>query len=131
MPQTQFRLLRGRMQQPNDKLFGTGENILAQFGLLYVGEPQFSSPEEGQSNSQRYMAWLDGLGDAVVNRGIPMGPPTRVDAEGVSSDERADRLTGLTIVEADDMDAAIEIAKACPYIEVAALDVVQIFQMNG
>lgn len=103
---------------------------MAQFGLLYVGEPQFSSPEEGQANAAQYVAWLNGLGDAVVNRGIPMGPPTRVDANGVSSDPRADRLTGLTIVEADDMDAAIEIAKACPYVDVAALDVVQIFEMN-
>ena len=103
---------------------------MPQFGLLYIGEPQFSSQEEGQSNSQRYMEWLNGLGDAIVERGIPMGPPTRVTADGVSSEERADRLTGLTIVEADDMDAAIEIAKNCPYIEVAALDVVQIFEMN-
>ncbi len=103
---------------------------MPQFGLLYVGEPQFSSEEEGQDNYQRYMAWLNGLGDAAVNRGIPMGPPTRVDASGVSSDDRADRLTGLTIVEAEDMAAAIEIAKRCPYIEVAALDVVQIFEMT-
>ncbi len=103
---------------------------MAQFGLLYVGEPQFATPEEGQANAQQYFAWLDGLGDAVVNRGIPMGPPTRVTADGVSSEARADRLTGLTIVEADDMDAAIEIAKACPYVQVAALDVVQIFEMT-
>lgn len=108
----------------------TGEKILAQFGLLYVGEPKFSgSEEEGQAHQQRYFAWLDGLGDAAVNRGIPFGPPTRVDANGVSSEARDDRLTGLTIIEADDMDAAIEIAKSCPYIEFAALDVVQIFQM--
>ena len=103
---------------------------MPQFGLLYVGEPQFSSEEEGQAHFQQYMAWLNGLGDAVVNRGIPMGPPTRVTAAGASSEERADRLTGITIVEADDMDAAIEIAKACPYVDVAALDVVEIFEMN-
>ena len=87
---------------------------MAQFGLLYVGEPQFSSPEEGQANYKAYMAWLEGLGDAIVNRGIPMGPPTRVTAAGVSSDPREDRLTGITIVEAADMDAAIEIAKRLP-----------------
>ena len=103
---------------------------MAQFGLLYVGEPKFATPEQGQANAQAYFAWLNDLGDAVVNRGIPMGPPTRVTAEGVTREERADRLTGLTIVEAADMDAAIEIAKICPYIEVAALDVVQIFEMN-
>ena len=103
---------------------------MAQFGLLYIGEPQFATPEEGQAHFKQYMDWLNRLGEAVVNRGIPMGPPTRVSAEGVSSEERADRLTGLTIVEAADMEAALEIAKRCPYIEVAALDVVQIFEMN-
>ena len=104
---------------------------MAQFGLLYVGEPQFGSPEEAQAHFQVYMEWLGGLGDAIVNKGIPMGPPTRVTADGVSNEEREDRLTGLTIIEAEDMDAAVEIAKSCPYIEVAALDVVQIFEMNG
>lgn len=103
---------------------------MAQFGLLYIGEPQFSSPEEGQAHFQQYMAWLNGLGDAVVNRGIPMGPPTRVTANSVSSDPREDRLTGVTIVEAADMDAAIEMARSCPYVDVAALDVVEIFEMN-
>lgn len=104
--------------------------ILAQFGLLYVGEPQFSgSEEEAQAHQQKYFAWLGSLGDAIVNRGMPFGPPTRVDASGVSTEPREDRLTGITIIEADDMDAAVEIAKSCPYIEVAALDVVQIFEM--
>ncbi len=103
---------------------------MAQFGLLYIGEPKFKSQEEGEAHLKQYMAWLNGLGDAVVNRGIPMGAPTRVSADGISSEERADRLAGLTIVEADDLDAAIEIAKACPYIDVAALDVVPIFEMN-
>ncbi len=103
---------------------------MAQFGLLYVGEPQFSgSEEEAQAHQQKYFAWLGGLGDAVVNRGLPFGPPTRVDANGVSSEAREDRLTGITIIDVDDMDAAVEIAKSCPYIEVAALDVVQIFEM--
>ena len=117
-------------RQPDEMQIDTGEKILAQFGLLYVGEPKFAgSEEEGQAHQQRYFAWLDGLGDAAVNRGIPFGPPTRVDATGVYSEAREDRLTGLTIVEAEDMEAAIEIAKSCPYIEFAALDVVQIFQM--
>ena len=107
-----------------------GEIILAQFGLLYVGEPQFSgSDEEAQAHQQRYFAWLNSLGDVAVNRGMPFGPPTRVDANGVSSEPREDRLTGITIIDVDDMDAAIEIAKNCPYIELAALDVVQIFEM--
>ena len=103
---------------------------MTQFGLLYVGEPQHGSEEEAQAHQQEFFAWVGSLGEALVNPGMPFGPPTRVSAEGVSNDAREDRLTGLTIVEAEDMNAAIEIAKSCPYIKVAALDVVQIFQMG-
>ena len=70
------------------------------------------------------------MGDAVVNPGMPMGPPTRVTADGVAPGPTEDRLTGITIVEAEDMDAAVEMAKSSPYVEVAAVDVVQIFQMG-
>ncbi len=104
---------------------------MAQFGLLYVGEPVHESEAAAQAHQQQFFAWVGSLGDAIVNPGMPFGPPTRVSAEGVSSEARADRLTGLTIIEAEDMDAALEIAKNCPYVEVAALDVVQIFQMPG
>ena len=103
---------------------------MAEFGLLYVGEPQFGTPEDAQEHQQKFFQWVGSLGEALVNPGMPFGPPTRVGADGVSSEPREVRLTGITIVEAEDMDAAIEIAKSCPYIEVAALDVVQIFQMN-
>ena len=103
---------------------------MAEFGLLYVGEPQFGTPEEAQEHQQVFFQWVGSLGEALVNPGMPFGPPTRVTSEGVSSEAREDRLTGITIVEAEDMDAAIEIAKSCPYVNVAALDVVQIFQMN-
>ena len=104
---------------------------MTQFGLLYVGEPQFGSPADAEAHQQEFFAWVGSLGEALVNPGMPFGPPTRVTADNVSSETRDDRLTGITIVEAEDMDAAIEIAKSCPYVNVAALDVVQIFQMNG
>ncbi len=104
---------------------------MPQFGLLYVGEPQFRSQEEGQSNHDRYMQWIQDISAVVVQPAMrPMGPPTRVTSEGVSSEARADRLTGMTVIEAEDMDAAVEIAKNCPYIEVAALDVVEMIQMG-
>ena len=103
---------------------------MAQFGLLYVGEPQFDDPNEAQAHQKQWFDWIGSLGDAVVNPGMPMGPPTRVTADGVAPGPTEDRLTGITIVEAEDMDAAVEMAKSSPYVEVAAVDVVQIFQMG-
>ena len=105
---------------------------MAQFGLLYVGEPQFGSPEEAQAHFAEYMKWMETISDSVVEPAMrPMGPPTRVTRESVSSEERTDRLTGMTVIEAEDMDAAVAIAQTSPYLEVAALDVVEMIQMNG
>ena len=102
---------------------------MAQFGLLYVGEPQIDDSQAAQDHQKQWFDWIGSLGDAIVNPGIPMGPPTRVTADGVSPGPTEGRLTGLTIVEAEDMDAAIEMAKSSPYVEVATVDVVQIFEM--
>ena len=76
LPRQRLRRIARAARQPNDKTTSyTGVNILAQFGLLYVGEPQFSgSEEEAKAHQQRYFAWLDGLGDAVVNRGDALWP---------------------------------------------------------
>lgn len=103
---------------------------MAQFGLLYVGEPQFDDPDEAQAHQKKWFDWIGSLGDAIVNPGMPMGPPTRVTADGVAPGPTAERLTGMTIVEAENMDAAIAMAQSSPYVEVAAVDVVEIFQMG-
>lgn len=38
--------------------------------------------------------------------------------------------SGLSILEAADMDAAIEIAKSCPFAEMGTIEVSQIMQMG-
>ena len=104
---------------------------MAQFALLYVGEPQFASQEEQQAHFAEYMKWMESINDVVVQPAMrPMGPPIRVTREGASSEERADRLTGMTVIEAEDIDAAVAIAQTSPYLEVAALDVVEMIQMR-
>ena len=36
----------------------------------------------------------------------------------------------MTVIEAEDIDAAVAIAQTSPYLEVAALDVVEMIQMR-
>ena len=103
---------------------------MAQYAFLYYGEPQFDSPEAGQAHQRKFFAWVSGLGAAVVNPGMPLGPPTVIRADGVSSVPGSERLTGLSIIEADSLEAAVHIAKASPYVEVGgAIHVAEVFQM--
>lgn len=103
---------------------------MAQYAFLYYGEPQFDSPQEGQARQRKFFAWIRGLGAAVVNPGMPLVPPTAVSAAGISSSPNSARLTGLSIIEADSLEAAIDMAKASPYVEVGgAVHVAEVFQM--
>ncbi len=100
------------------------------YTLSYYGEPQFDSQEEGEKHKQRFMAWVGDLGDAQVNPGTPLGEATTVSASGVLEDSGRDRLTGFSIVKADSMDAAVEIAKACPFAEFGTIDVAEVMEMR-
>ena len=76
------------------------------------------------------MAWVGGIGDALVNPGTPLGKPKSVSSGGVSDDSESNRLTGFSIVRADSMDAALEMARGCPFLEVGTVDVAEVMEMG-
>lgn len=96
--------------------------------IAYHGGKMPESPEEGAKQKEKWEAWLGGLGDAVVNPGTPLSNNKIVSASGVS-EAGPDALTGYSIVKADNMDAALEIAKACPYLEFGAVQVAEQMEM--
>ncbi len=100
------------------------------YAFFYYGEPKFDSPEEGAKEQQRFMAWVSSLGDAMVNPGTPLGMPKTVSAHGVSDGASSNRLTGFSVVKADSMDAALEMAKECPFLKVGTVDVAEVMEMG-
>lgn len=86
------------------------------------GKPQ------DQGDRSKWEEWIKDLGDAVVNPGTPLMGSKLVSTEGVS-DEMPHRLTGFTTVKAENIEAAIEMAKSCPYLEVGSLQVAEMMQM--
>lgn len=102
---------------------------MSNYVFMYYGDPQFSSPEEAQSNRTRWEAWANGLGDALVNRGIPLGTAKTISSTGTSDSSRGERLTGFSIVKADNLEAALEMVKSCPYLEQGTIDVAEAYMM--
>ncbi len=102
---------------------------MPEYIIAYHGGREPESPEEGAKGKEKWKTWLGDLGDAIVNPGTPLGMNRLVSSSGVSDDGGPDPLTGYTIVKADDMDAALEMAKACPFLEVGTLEVAEIMQM--
>jgi len=103
---------------------------MSNYVFTYYGEPNFKSPDEGGKYMAKWLAWTDGLGDALVNPGVPMGKSKTVSSNGVSDDGRSNRLTGFSIVKADSMDAALKMAKGCPHLEHGTVDVAEAMEMK-
>ena len=104
---------------------------MPKFILAYHGGPGSMSPEEGQAHMANWKAWMDGLGDAVVDRGMPVGPSKTVSSDGVADDGGSNPLSGITILQADDMDAALEMVKGSPHVNVGGtIEIAQAMDME-
>ncbi|WP_456386887.1 YciI family protein [Profundibacter sp.] len=63
--------------------------------------------------------------------GTPLGMSRIVSTDGVSDDGGDNAMSGFSVVRADDMDAALIIAKACPFLETGGtLEVAQVMTMG-
>lgn len=89
---------------------------MPKFVLAYHTGPNFSPPADGPKHMEDWKAWMAGLGDAAVDPGLAVGPSKTVGPDGVADGGGANPLAGYTVVQADNIDAAIEIARACPHI---------------
>ncbi len=72
------------------------------------------------------------MGDAVVSPGQPLGPSQIVRQGGQVEDLSGPQaLMGYTIVQAETIEEAIEMAKACPFLAIGSIEVAQCFSMPG
>ena len=105
---------------------------MKEFVLVYVGGNPPATPEEGQAHFQKYMAWLNDLGDAAVSPANPLMNTKTVGPDGAISDNGSTGISGYTIVSAESMDAALAIAQSCPFLAIGgSLEVSERGQMPG
>jgi len=105
---------------------------MAQYIISYLGGDQPSSPEEGQRHFAKYKEWLSSLGDAAVSPANPFKNTNTVNPDGTITSGSTTSMSGYTIVAADSMEAALEMAKACPFLDIGgSLEVSELMQMPG
>jgi len=104
---------------------------MSQYVIVYLGGNQPSTPEEGKQHFARYQTWLASLGDAAVSPANPLKGTATVNTDGSITQGGVSSMSGFTIVEADSMDAALVMAKACPFLDVGgSLEVSELMKMN-
>jgi len=99
---------------------------MAEFIIGYFGGGRPSSPEEGKKHQAKWMAWIEGLGDKVVNPGQPLMNTEQI-GPGVEAS-----LMGFAVVRAASHDEAMEIARADPFLEMGGtIQVSEMMKMPG
>lgn len=87
------------------------------FILLYRG-PATPQEEMSEEQSTEIMAgwkmWIDDIGPALVDVGFPMANGRAIADDG--TDTEATELVGYTIVQADNMDGAMQLAENHPFL---------------
>lgn len=103
---------------------------MPRYVIVYLGGDQPSSPEEGKRHFSKYMDWLSSLGDSAVSPANPLKNTTTVHSDGTVATGGTTTMSGYTIVEADSMEAALSIAKACPFLDIGgSLEVSEVADM--
>lgn len=100
------------------------------FLFAYHGGKQPETPEETEIEIERWRSWFDRIGASIVDPGNPVGMTRTVSANGVSDDGGANPLTGYTIIQAENIEKAVELAKACPIIGDGTVEVAEIHEVS-
>lgn len=102
---------------------------MADYIFAYHGGKKPETQEAGAAMMARWQAWVQDLGEAMVNPGTPVGKSKTVSATGVTDDGGSNPLAGYSVVRAESMDAALAMAKSCPFVEVGTIEVAQMMEM--
>jgi hypothetical protein len=91
---------------------------MANFVLLYTGGGMATTDAERAKMMEAWGAWFGKLGDKVIDAGNPFGPHAKNVSDGGTVHEGAigTAATGYSIVKADSLDNAVDLAKACPVL---------------
>jgi hypothetical protein len=87
---------------------------MAKFLLITRGGTMPASPEEGAKVMQAWGDWFTAIGGSILDPGNPISQVRIVAADGSVSPGDGRSVTGYTVVEAADIDAAVALAKGAP-----------------
>jgi hypothetical protein len=89
---------------------------VTKYVLAYKGGGMPETEGQRQAGMAAWGAWYEGLGAAVVDGGNPFGPSMQVAPDGSARQGAESGLSGYTILSADGLAAAADLAKGCPIL---------------
>jgi len=91
---------------------------MSRYVLVFTGGGMPETEEEQAAVMAAWGVWYQGLGEAIADPGNPLGAAKNI-TNGAVSDGAVSSppASGFTILNADSMDSAVEMAQGCPILE--------------
>lgn len=104
---------------------------MPQYIYAYHGGEMPETEEEAAREMAEWEKWFAEMGAAVVIPGNPVGASKTVTLESVTDGGGPNPISGFTVVEAETIDAAVEMAKGCPSVKdgTSSIEVAEIIEM--
>jgi hypothetical protein len=89
---------------------------MARFLVTYHGGGMPEGDEARQQAMAAFSKWVEQTGKALVDPGAPLGPSKTVSSGTVTSGTASGPSGGYSIIEAGDIDAAVELVRDHPFV---------------
>lgn len=95
---------------------------MAKFLLVYTGGGMPATDAERKQAMDAWGAWFGRLGDKIVDMGNPFTQDAKTISNGGSVHDGpvGTQATGYSIIQADSIKSAVELAKGCPVLQSGA-----------
>ena len=90
---------------------------MERFLIVYRGAPGGVASESAQHKPERWAAWFDNLGAAVIDRGSLSHGAVEVPSRLLGPKESTSSLSGYSVVQASDFNAAVALAESSPIFD--------------
>jgi len=97
--------------------------------MTYHNAKPPASPEEGQAMMKKWQEWMATNSIALLEPQNPVGKTWTIDGDG-AREGTPHPMMGYTVLEADNLDAALELVKSCPFLDMGTLEVSEIKEMG-
>lgn len=105
---------------------------MSRYMITYLGMPESANADENKRHMMKYREWLNSLGDSAVSPMNPLKNSSTVNPDGSVTNRSTTSMSGFTIIEADSMDSAMSVARACPFLEIGgSLEVSEVIEIPG
>ena len=89
---------------------------MAKYLLLYGGGSMPETEAETAAVTKAWTDWFTELGPAVVDPGNPFNADSKTISAGPTIVDAKATASGYSVIEADSLDAATDLAKGCPVL---------------